>query len=116
MEEHGIWGARAAAPIAKDVITYLYDPARAWATLLELEKGWGGTPQQRMEAKYRSFVSQAGVSAPKVGDDQAVKAAIIKADNTEAPVDAVGTTPDTAREEPSDTSTTTPAAPSTKSP
>lgn len=98
--EHGIWGARAAAPIAKDVITYLYDPARAWATLLELEKGWGGTPQQRMEAKYRSFVSQAGVSAPKVGDDQAVKAAIIKADNTEAPVDAVGTTPDTAREEP----------------
>ena len=99
--EHGIWGARAAAPIAKDVITYLYDPAQAWATLLELEKGWGGTPQQRMEAKYRSFVSQANVSAPKVGDDQAIKAAIVKADNTEAPVDNVGTTPDTAREEPS---------------
>lgn len=104
--EHGIWGARAAAPIAKDVITYLYDPAQAWATLLELEKGWGGTPQERMEAKYRAFVSQAGVSAPKVGNDQAVKAAIIKADNTEAPVDAVGTTPDTAREEPSSTPVT----------
>jgi penicillin-binding protein 2 len=108
--EHGIWGARAAAPIAKDVITYLYDPAQAWATLLELEKGWGGTPQERMAAKYRSFVSQAGVSAPKVGDDQAVKAAMIKADNTEAPVENVGTTPDTARDEPTGTPSPSPTA------
>ena len=81
-------------------MTFLFDPAKAWATLLELEKTWGGTPQQRMDAKYRSFVAQNGTSAPKVGDDQAVKAAIVKADNTEAPVDAAGTTPDTAREEP----------------
>jgi penicillin-binding protein 2 len=108
--EHGTFGARAAAPIAKDVITYLYDPAQAWATLLELEKGWGGTPQERMAAKYRSFVSQAGVSAPKVGDDQAVKAAMIKADNTEAPVENVGTTPDTARDEPTGTPSPSPTA------
>ena len=98
--EHGIWGARAAAPIAKDLVTYLYDPTRAWATLLELEKGWGGTPQQRMDAKYRTFVAQNGTSAPKVGDDQAIKAAIVKADNTEPAVEAVGITPGTTGEEP----------------
>jgi penicillin-binding protein 2 len=108
--EHGTFGARAAAPIAKDVMTYLFDPAQAWQSLLALEKSWGGTPMERMDAKYRSFVSQVGTSAPKVGDDRAVKAAITKADNTEAAVDNVGTTPDTAREEPS------PSAPSLPSP
>lgn len=95
--EHGIWGARAAAPIAKDLVTYLYDPETAWKTLLELEKGWGGTPMERMDAKYKTFVAQVGTSAPKVGDDQAIKAAVAKADNTEAPVENVGTA---AREEP----------------
>lgn len=98
--EHGIWGARAAAPIAKDVLTFLFDQGKAWDTLLALEKGWGGTPQERMDAKYRSYVSSVGVSAPKVGDERAIEAAIIKADNTEAPVEAAGTTPDTAQEEP----------------
>ena len=62
--EHGTFGARAAAPIAKDVMTYLFDPAQAWATLLELEKGWGGTPQQRMEAKFSSFAATNGVRPP----------------------------------------------------
>ncbi|MFD2579163.1 penicillin-binding transpeptidase domain-containing protein [Novosphingobium colocasiae] len=28
--EHGTFGARAAAPIAKDVMTFLFDPAKAW--------------------------------------------------------------------------------------
>ncbi|MFT4027320.1 MAG: penicillin-binding protein 2 [Novosphingobium sp.] len=98
--EHGIWGARAAAPIAKDLVTYLYDPDQAWKTLLELEKGWGGTPQQRMDAKYRTFVAQVGTSAPKVGDEQAIKAAIVKADNTEAAVGDAGVTPGTTGEDP----------------
>jgi penicillin-binding protein 2 len=62
--EHGTFGARAAAPIAKDVMTYLFDPAQAWATLLELEKGWGGTPKQRMEAKFSAFAATNGVKAP----------------------------------------------------
>jgi penicillin-binding protein 2 len=62
--EHGTFGARAAAPIAKDMMTYLFDPAQAWATLLELEKGWGGTPQQRMEAKFSSFAATNGVQPP----------------------------------------------------
>lgn len=112
--EHGTFGARAAAPIAKDVMTFLFDPAKAWESLLALEKTWGGTPIQRMDAKYRSYVERVGVSAPKVGDDRAIKAAITKADNTEAPVDNVGTTPDTALDEPvSPAPVSTPRASST---
>ena len=98
--EHGTFGARAAAPIAKDVMTYLFDPAKAWESLHAMEKSWGGTPTERMDAKYRSYVAEVGVAAPKVGDDQEIKAAITKADNTEAPVGDAGTTPDTEREEP----------------
>lgn len=98
--EHGTFGARAAAPIARDVLTYLFDPGLAWDTLLTMEKTWGGTPTQRMEARYREYVSAVGTAAPSVGDDKAVAAAITKADNNEAPVDNVGTTPDTVHEEP----------------
>ncbi len=99
--EHGTFGARAAAPIAKDVMTFLFDQEKAWASLLAMEKTWGGTPTERMDAKYQSYVSRFGVSAPKVGDEKAISAAITKADNTASPVADAGTTPDTAREEPS---------------
>lgn len=98
--EHGTFGARAAAPIARDVLTYLFDPGRAWDTLLKMEQEWGGTPMERMAAKYRAYAEEYGTSAPKVGDDEDVQETIIKADNTEAPVDNVGTTPDTVHEEP----------------
>jgi penicillin-binding protein 2 len=54
--EHGGFGASAAAPIARDVMTFLFDPAKAWASLLEMEKTWGGTPAERMAAKYRAYV------------------------------------------------------------
>ncbi len=98
--EHGTFGARAAAPIARDVLTYLFDPGKAWDTLLTLEKIWGGTAAERMAAKYQAYARQYGTSAPQVGDDQEVQKAIIKADNTEAPVENAGTTPDTVHEEP----------------
>jgi penicillin-binding protein 2 len=45
--EHGLGGARAAAPVAKDVLTYLFDPERAWASLSALEQQWGGTLLER---------------------------------------------------------------------
>ncbi|MFO1256273.1 MAG: penicillin-binding protein 2 [Sphingomonadaceae bacterium] len=85
--EHGTFGARAAAPIAKDVMTYLFDRETALASLAALEKSWGGTPIERLEAKYRSFVSQYGTSAPKVGSEDEVKAAVTKAENPESPAD-----------------------------
>ena len=68
--EHGGFGASAAAPIAKDVLTFLFDPAAAWDSLLALEKTWGGTAQERLDARYRSYVSQVGVGAPKVSPQQ----------------------------------------------
>ena len=85
--EHGTFGARAAAPIAKDVMTYLFDPETALATLSALESGWGGTPSERMASKYRAYSAQYGTSAPKVGDEDAVKAAIVKADAAQAPIE-----------------------------
>ncbi|MEO6715978.1 MAG: penicillin-binding protein 2 [Novosphingobium sp.] len=84
--EHGTFGARAAAPIAKDVMTFLFDPAKAWEVLLELEKGWGGTPSERLAAKYRAYSAAYGTSAPKVEVDDAVEAADASADKQNAPV------------------------------
>ena len=46
--EHGLGGARAAAPVAKDVLTYLFDRPQAEKRLAELEAGWGGTLNERM--------------------------------------------------------------------
>lgn len=101
--EHGTFGARAAAPIARDVMTFLFDPGKAWDTLLAMEKSWGGTAAERMDAKYRSFVAHNGTVAPKVGDDKEVKAAIDRAGNSETAVENAGENGDL-REEPENTS------------
>jgi penicillin-binding protein 2 len=66
--EHG-GGSGAAYPVARDVMTFLFDPAKAMEVLLEMEKGWGGTPQQRMAARYQNYAAQYGGSAPKVASD-----------------------------------------------
>ena len=63
--EHG-GGSAAAYPVARDVMTYLYDPAKAMEVLLQMEAGWGGTPQERMAAKYRSYAVQYGAAAPAI--------------------------------------------------
>jgi penicillin-binding protein 2 len=66
--EHG-GGSGAAYPIARDVMTFLYDPAKAMEVLSGMETAWGGTPQQRMEARYRAFSAQYGGNAPKPAAD-----------------------------------------------
>ena len=53
--DHGMGGSRAAAPVARDVLTYLFDKEKAMATLLEFEAGWGGTIQQRMAAQAEAW-------------------------------------------------------------
>lgn len=58
--EHGVGGARAAAPVAKDVFTFLYDRERALAALTELEAGWGGTPSERLARRYAAVQAAAG--------------------------------------------------------
>jgi penicillin-binding protein 2 len=130
--EHGTFGARAAAPIARDVMTYLFDPQKAMDVLTELERGWGGTPSERMAAKYRSYAANVGTSAPQVGDDAAVQATMSAAENVPtqnqatandappsrpeeepapAPAAAPGNAP-TPAESPSAPAPTPPAAPS----
>ncbi len=48
--EHGMHGA-AGAPIARDLITYMYDRKRAEERLAVLEEGWGGNIETRMAKK-----------------------------------------------------------------
>ncbi|WP_295492624.1 penicillin-binding protein 2 [Sphingorhabdus sp. EL138] len=62
--EHGMGGARAAAPIAKDVLTFIYDRERAMASLEALEAGWGGNIEKRMGAKYAVFQNQPAPPRP----------------------------------------------------
>jgi penicillin-binding protein 2 len=45
--EHGLGGARAAAPVAKDVLTFLFDRPKALQSLAALEQQWGGTLAER---------------------------------------------------------------------
>src|SRR3546814_16811502 len=49
--EHGIGGSAVAAPIARDCLTWLYDPARALKTLEALENEWVGDILDRMQAQ-----------------------------------------------------------------
>lgn len=54
--EHG-GGSGAAYPVARDVLTFLYDREKAMDVLTGLEKTWGGTIQERMDmdmAAYRA--------------------------------------------------------------
>jgi penicillin-binding protein 2 len=57
--EHGMGGARAAAPVAKDVLTYLFDKPRALAALATFEEQWGGTLAERMERRAQSWLAAA---------------------------------------------------------
>jgi penicillin-binding protein 2 len=53
--EHGGWGASAAGPLVRDVMTYLFDKDRAMAALLPLEEQWGGSIAQRMAQQAREW-------------------------------------------------------------
>ncbi|KQM17557.1 penicillin-binding protein 2 [Novosphingobium sp. Leaf2] len=67
--EHG-GGSGAAYPIARDVLTYVFDKQRGMDILTELETGWGGTPEQRLDARYKAYSAQYGVGAPAVPSDE----------------------------------------------
>ena len=61
--EHGLGGARAAAPVAKDVLTYLFDRDAALKRLAELEAGWGGTLLERNARRSAAVAAAATVRA-----------------------------------------------------
>ncbi len=62
--EHGTFGARAAAPVARDTYTYLFDPVTAIENLHRMEAEWGGKPQERMARRYAAYAAAAGVQVP----------------------------------------------------
>jgi penicillin-binding protein 2 len=62
--EHGMGGSRAAAPVAKDVMTYLFDKDLAMTALLPLEQQWGGTMAERMERRAAEWAAANGRPAP----------------------------------------------------
>ncbi|HEX8511472.1 MAG TPA: penicillin-binding protein 2 [Allosphingosinicella sp.] len=57
--EHGMGGSRAAAPVAKDVLTYLFDKPKAMEALAKFEEQWGGTLAERMERRAQSWLAAA---------------------------------------------------------
>ncbi|MBV7259933.1 penicillin-binding protein 2 [Erythrobacter crassostrea] len=68
--EHG-GGSGAAYPIARDVMTFMFDPAKGLEKLQALERQWGGTAQQRLEKRYAAYASERGASvAPPPARDE----------------------------------------------
>lgn len=67
--EHGLGGARAGAPVAKDVLTFLYDKEQAMKRLAELEAGWGGDINTRMAAKAKAYRDAQKVPAAEAPED-----------------------------------------------
>lgn len=65
--EHG-GSSEVAAVVARDVMTFLFDPGKALDSLHTLEKQWGGTAQQRLDAEYARFAAKAGVNLPPTPD------------------------------------------------
>jgi penicillin-binding protein 2 len=68
--EHGGFGAQAAAPVARDTMTYLFDPAKAMATLTAVEAGWGGDIATRMAKKAAGYALPESVPAPSSDNEQ----------------------------------------------
>ncbi|MEM1133668.1 MAG: penicillin-binding protein 2 [Pseudomonadota bacterium] len=64
--EHG-GGSGAAYPVARDVLTFLFDREKALEDIAALEAGWGGTIEERAEAKFAAF--QANKAAASAGND-----------------------------------------------
>ncbi|MFC4255664.1 penicillin-binding protein 2 [Altererythrobacter xixiisoli] len=66
--EHG-GGSGSAYPIARDVMTYLFDPVKGLEALHAMEKQWGGTAQQRLAATYAGYAAAAGINVPPAPTD-----------------------------------------------
>ncbi len=61
--EHGLGGARAAAPVAKDVLTFLFDRTKGLQALAALEQQWGGSLAERNARRAAAVKAAAAASA-----------------------------------------------------
>jgi penicillin-binding protein 2 len=59
--EHG-GGSGSAYPIARDVMTFIFDPQKGLDALRALEQQWGGTAQQRLEQRYAAYAAERGTT------------------------------------------------------
>ena len=90
--EHG-GGSGSAYPIARDVMTFLFDPQKGLEALRALEEQWGGTAQERLELRYAAYAAERGatVTPPPRRDedtfDQLVAEARLAAQQSEAIAD-----------------------------
>ncbi len=108
--EHG-GGSGSAYPVARDVMTYLFDKTKAMEVLTEMETGWGGTPQQRMAAKYRSYAAKFGVGAPEVPENAEAEAEAAEEQANKPPPQPIVQAAQTPRPEPvAETAAPPPAA------
>lgn len=76
--EHG-GGSGSAYPVARDVMTFLFDPAKGMEALRTMEEQWGGTAQERLARKYAEFASAASgqrVEAPTPPRDEVIFARV----------------------------------------
>jgi penicillin-binding protein 2 len=64
--EHGGFGAAAAAPVARDVMTYLFNREPALTALSALEAQWGGDIGTRMAQRAREWEARPPGTAPAV--------------------------------------------------
>ncbi|MBH5322574.1 penicillin-binding protein 2 [Aurantiacibacter sediminis] len=61
--EHG-GGSGAAYPVARDVMTFMFDPNQGLEALHALEEQWGGTAQERLDRQYAQYAASQGVDLP----------------------------------------------------
>jgi len=61
--EHG-GGSGAAYPIARDVMTFMFDPEKGLEALRTLEEQWGGTAQERLDQRYADYAAERGETVP----------------------------------------------------
>ncbi|RYY23115.1 MAG: penicillin-binding protein 2 [Sphingomonadales bacterium] len=89
--EHGMGGARAAAPIAKDVLTFMFDRPQAMKRLHALEAGWGGNINQRMASRAATWKAEqaSAAAAAIVPEDPAAAAESVASAATSATVNAI---------------------------
>lgn len=83
--DHGMGGSRAAAPVASDVLTFLFDQEKAMAKLHALEGGWGGDLATRMARKAATYEA---MSARSEGATEAEEEAAKTKEEAEKVADA----------------------------
>lgn len=89
--EHGMGGSRAAAPVARDVLTYLFDPQKGLEALHALEAEWGGTAQERLARSYAGYAAATtGVDVPPAPSDPAALMRLVDAEARLATEPAAG--------------------------